>query len=126
MARRLATPLTAYVIAVVTVLLLAASIPLAHIAKVSSTDSGLLFALVGFLVVGLILVRQRPQNPIGWAMLVSALLGGTTGVASPYAIAAYRLHPLVLQTYRLNDHTVGTLFHLRQSPFTPLPQGLQT
>ena len=42
MGRRLATPLTAYVIAVVTVLLLAASIPLAHVAKVSPTNGGFL------------------------------------------------------------------------------------
>jgi hypothetical protein len=90
MARRLATPLTAYVIAAVALPLLAATVPLAHIAKTS--DQGFLVGLVSFLVVGLILVRQRPQNPIGWTMLVSALLGGTTGVAGSYEVAAYNLH----------------------------------
>ncbi len=85
--------MTAYVLVAVTVLLYAATIPLAHVAKLSSTVGGVfMVVLLGFLVVGLILVRQRPRNPIGWAMLVSALFGGTTAVAGPYAIAAYRLH----------------------------------
>jgi hypothetical protein len=93
MVRRLATPLTAYVLVTVTVLLYAATIPLAHLAKLSSTVGGaFMLVLAGFLVVGLILVRQRPQNPIGWAMLVAALLGGMTAAAGPYAVAAYRLH----------------------------------
>jgi hypothetical protein len=75
------------------VLLYAATIPLAKTAKLTSTvGGGLLLVLVGFLGVSVILVRQRPENPIGWAMLVTALLGGVTADAGPYAIAAYRLH----------------------------------
>lgn len=35
--------------------------------------------------------------------------------------AAYRLHPLVKQTYALNDSKSGTLFHFRP-PFSPLPE----
>jgi MFS family permease len=93
MARRLTSPLTAYVLAAVTVVLFAGVIPLSHVAKLqSSVGEGLMLVLVGFLVVGLILVRQRPQNPIGWVMLVAALLGGVTGDAGSYAVAAYRLH----------------------------------
>jgi hypothetical protein len=75
------------------VLLYAATIPLAKTAKLTSTvGGGLLLVLVGFLGVSVILVRLRPENPIGWAMLVTALLGGVTADAGPYAIAAYRLH----------------------------------
>jgi hypothetical protein len=77
----------------VTVLLFVATIPLARKANLSSgVGLGFGFVLVGFLVVGLILVRQRPRNPIGWSMLVAALFGGMTGVAGPYAVASYRLH----------------------------------
>ncbi|HEY2354952.1 MAG TPA: hypothetical protein VGH79_08670 [Gaiellaceae bacterium] len=93
MVRRLATPRTAYVLVAITVVLYAGVIPLSHLARLHSTvGAGLIVVLVGFLVVGLILVRQRPLNPIGWTMLVSALLGGVTGDAGPYAVAAYRLH----------------------------------
>jgi MFS family permease len=93
MARRLATPRTAYVLVAITVVLFAGVIPLSRLANLHSTvGAGLLLVLVAFLVVGLILVRQRPQNPIGWAMLVAALLGGVTGDAGPYAVAAYNLH----------------------------------
>jgi hypothetical protein len=93
MGRRLATPRTAYVLVAVTVVLYAGVIPLSHVAKLHSTvGAGLLLVLVGFLVVGLILVRQRPLNPIGWVMLVAALFGGVTACAGPYAVAAYRLH----------------------------------
>jgi MFS family permease len=93
MGRRLASPLTAYVLVAITVVLYAGVIPLSHVAKLHSTvGGGLLLVLVAFLVVGLILVRQRPQNPIGWVMLIAALLGGVTGDAGPYAVAAYRLH----------------------------------
>jgi hypothetical protein len=93
MPRRLATRRTAYTLVGITAVLYAAVIPLSRLAKLhSSAGAGLVLVLVGFLVVGLILVQQRPRNPIGWVMLVAALLGGVSAVASPYAIAAYRLH----------------------------------
>ena len=93
MVRRLATRTTAYLIAAVTVLLMAGAAPLSKVAKHSSNaGAGFLLVLVGFLVVGLILVRQRPQNPIGWTMLLAAFFGGITADAGSYAIAAYRVH----------------------------------
>jgi MFS family permease len=93
MARRLATPVTAYAMAAVAVVLYAGAIPLTHIAKLHSTvGAGLMLVLVSFLVVGLILVRQRPLNPIGWTMLIAAVLGGLTAAAGPYAVASYNLH----------------------------------
>jgi hypothetical protein len=92
-ADRLKTPRAALVLVAVTVLLYAAVIPLAHVARLSSLVGGaFMLVLVGFVVVGLILVRTRPRNPIGWAMLGAALLGGVTADAGPYAVAAYRLH----------------------------------
>jgi hypothetical protein len=91
--RRLATPQAAVALAMATVLLMVGTVPLAKKAKLSSgVGAGFLLVLVGFLVVGVILVRQRPRNPIGWVMLTAAFFGGLTGVAGPYAVAAYRLH----------------------------------
>jgi hypothetical protein len=90
---RLRTPRAALVLVAVTVLLYAAVVPLARVARLSSTVGGaFMLVVVGFLVVGLILVRTRPRNPIGWTMLGAALLGGVTADAGPYAVAAYRLH----------------------------------
>jgi hypothetical protein len=92
MAGKLATRRTAYVLAGITVVLFAGAVPLSQLAKLhSGVGTGLVVNLVGFLGVGLILVRQRPLNPIGWTMLVAALLGGVTACAGPYAVAAYRL-----------------------------------
>ncbi len=90
---RLKTPRIALVLVGLTVLLLFATIPLAKKAKLSSgVGAGFLVVLIGFIVVGLILVRTRPRNPIGWLMLVAAFFGSTTAVAGPYAILAYRRH----------------------------------
>ncbi len=36
-----------------------------------------------------------------------------------FSVACYRLHSLVLEEYRLNERTEGTLFHFRR-PFSPL------
>jgi hypothetical protein len=77
----------------VTVMLFAAAPPLSNKAKLSSgVGTGYFLVLVGFLVVGLILVRKRPRNPIGWVMLVAAFFGGITSDAGAYVVAAYRLH----------------------------------
>ncbi|HMI82148.1 MAG TPA: ferritin-like domain-containing protein [Solirubrobacterales bacterium] len=40
-----------------------------------------------------------------------------------FSVASYRLHSLVLEGYRLNEKTEGTLFHFRR-PFAPLPPEL--
>jgi MFS family permease len=87
------TPRAAIVLAAVTVVLFAAAPPLAYKAKLSSgVGDGYFLVLIGFLVVGLILVRNRPRNPIGWAMLLGAVFGGLTADAGAYAVASYRLH----------------------------------
>ena len=91
------TPRTAVAITAVTVLLYGATFPLARMARLSSgVGAAFMVVLVGFIVVGLILVRTRPRNPIGWSMLGAALLGGVTAAAGPYAVAAYRLHDHLL------------------------------
>jgi MFS family permease len=90
---RLRTPPGALALVAITVLLLAGTVPLARKAKLSSdVGAGYLLVLVGFLVVGLMLVRTRPRNPIGWSMLAAAFFGSVTSDAGAYAVAAYRLH----------------------------------
>ena len=90
---RIRTPRVALVLVAITVLLYAATFPLAKMAKLSSLVGGaFMIVLFGFVGVGLILVRTRPRNPIGWSMLGASLLGGVTAAAGPYAVAAYRLH----------------------------------
>jgi hypothetical protein len=90
---RLATPRLALALVAVTVLFLLGTIPLAQRAKLSSgVGGGFIVVVIGFVVVGVILVRTRPRNPIGWLMLIAALFGSTTAVAGPYAVLAYRLH----------------------------------
>jgi hypothetical protein len=80
-------------LAAVTVLLLAGTVPLAETASMSSAVGvGFVLVLVAFLVVGVVLARTRPRNPIGWVMLAGAFFGGVTSVAGPYAVDAYRLH----------------------------------
>jgi MFS family permease len=91
--RRLGTPWPALVLAALTVALLIASGPISKLAKLSSgVGIGFVIVLVGFLVVGMILVRNRPRNPIGWAMLLGAFFSAITSVAGAYAVASYRLH----------------------------------
>jgi MFS family permease len=86
-------PWPALVLAAATVALFIATGPISRLAKLSSTVGlGFVVVLVGFLAVSLILVRNRPRNPIGWAMLLAAFFGGLTSVAGSYAVAAYRLH----------------------------------
>ncbi len=86
-------PWPALVLAALTVALMIASGPISRLARLSSgVGIGFVIVLVGFLPVGLILVRNRPRNPIGWAMLLGAFFGSVTAVAGAYAVAAYRLH----------------------------------
>jgi len=86
-------PWPAVVLATLTVALLIASGPISKLAKLSSgIGIGFVIVLVGFLPVGLILVRNRPRNPIGWAMLLGAFFGSVTSIAGAYAVASYRLH----------------------------------
>jgi hypothetical protein len=78
---------------VVTVLLLAGTVPLAETAgRGSVVGAGFVVVLVAFLIVGAMLVRTRPGNAIAWSMLAAAFFGGLTIVSGVYAVDAYRLH----------------------------------
>jgi hypothetical protein len=83
----------AVALAAVTLLLMVGTIPFADQAHMSSTaGAGFVLVLPAFIAVGLVLVRTRPGNPIGWSMLAAGFFGGLTSFGGPYAVDHYRLH----------------------------------
>jgi hypothetical protein len=84
---------SAIVLAAVTLALLIITVPLANSAGMhSAVGLGFVLTLIAFVVVGVVLTRTRPRNPIGWTMLAGALFGAMTAVAGPYVVDTYRLH----------------------------------
>jgi hypothetical protein len=82
---RLASPITALAVGVLTLLLAVASVPLAvldHQFSVSNTVAPAVFALM-FTFVGVVIARRQPRNPIGWLLvaIALALVGGTALLA---------------------------------------------
>jgi hypothetical protein len=94
---RWATPRTALVAATVMLLFLAAAVPLSLLTH--NLSQSVPFLPAG--VVGVILARQRPRNPIGWVFVALALTVFVTADASQYAMLAYRLHHPGLPLARL-------------------------
>jgi hypothetical protein len=95
---RLASRQTATVVGVATLLLYVAGVPLAI--ATSHQLSGVLavfavFALlVPFGVVGLLIGRRQPTNPIGWIMLAVPAAITVSADASSYSVFAFRMgHP---------------------------------
>jgi hypothetical protein len=94
---RWATPRTALLIGVGMLLFLAAAVPLSVLTHNLSEDIPFLPAAI----IGVILARQRPRNPIGWAFLALAAIVFVTGDSAQYAVLAYRLHHPGLPLARL-------------------------
>jgi hypothetical protein len=92
---RIATPTTALALAVVALVLALAAVALSALThKFSSGDGGAVIVIVlpGFGLVGLLLARRAPTNPIGWCMLGAAAFLAVDGVASTYSVLDFRLH----------------------------------
>jgi hypothetical protein len=90
--RSLATARTALVLGSVTLVLFAAAPPLAVLAH-ALTFSNLFVGLVlgvPFGIVGTLLARRVPQNPVGWLLLASAFSGALASDAGFYALLRYR------------------------------------
>lgn len=86
---RWATPGVATVVLVVTLLLWLGGFPLAVKAKQPLVNQDILmlpFALVGFVV-----ARKQPRNPIGWIMLLLAPTFMLSSDAGMYSVMIYRL-----------------------------------
>jgi hypothetical protein len=88
---RLASPTTAAVLAAVTVLLMAADVPLrSQIQSLSLSSAWALAFVVPFTLVGTVVARREPRNPMGWLLLAVSLVAGLSGVASDYAVFVYQ------------------------------------
>lgn len=91
---RLASPWSAALLGGLVVGLTAAATTLTVLTRdVALVNDGMGFILVLVVTcVGAVLARHRPENPIGWLMLGSALLLIITSDARLYAVLAYHLH----------------------------------
>jgi hypothetical protein len=96
-AARWVTPRTALVLGLILVVLLVAAIPLSLLTHSLSQSVPFLPAAI----VGVILARQRPRNPIGWVFVALALSMFATGDSAQYAVLVYRLHHPALPLGRL-------------------------
>ncbi len=93
---RLASPATALVLGGLTLALLAAEFPfaaLAHLNVDANTGGPQWWVFTPFGVVGFVVARRKPGNPLGWCLLGMAVTGALSGAGSLYAIAAYRVRP---------------------------------
>ncbi len=91
--RSLATARTALLFGTATLVLFAAAPPLAVLAH-ALTFSNLFIGLVlgvPFAVVGTLLARRLPGNPVGWLLLATGFSGALCSDAGFYALLGYRL-----------------------------------
>ncbi len=93
LALRLATPRTAVALAVLTAVLTAAAVVLTVLDhNFQAGDGGSAFLIPAFGLVGLVVARRQPKNPIGWCMLGCAVFLSIDDTASSYSVLDYHLH----------------------------------
>jgi hypothetical protein len=91
---RLRSSVIALVLGALVLVLVAADVPLAGLARQSLNSSGgasPVWFSAAFGVVGLVVAWRRPGNPLGWLFLAGAILNALSQDASFYAVADYRL-----------------------------------
>jgi hypothetical protein len=98
---RLASPNIATVVGVATLLLWVAGVALAIAVHQLGGDLEEFPLLVPFGVIGLLIARRQPTNPIGWIMLGVAGAYTVSTDASSYAVLAYRMGHTGLPLARL-------------------------
>jgi len=96
---RLASPTTAVVLGLLSLLVVAANYALQALShEFSSSASGLADAatlvtyVLAFTAVGVVVVRRQPRNPIGWMLIGVALAVPAGNDGSTYAYLDYTLH----------------------------------
>jgi uncharacterized membrane protein len=86
---RWATPGSAVVVGVVTLVLLVVGVPLSEMAKQGPVNQDIL--MLPFAIVGFIVARKQPRNPIGWVMLALAPIFELSADAGMYSVMIYHL-----------------------------------
>jgi hypothetical protein len=90
---RLASPTMALVLGLLTLLLEVVDVPLeAQIHTLSFGNYGFeLVFVLPFTLVGAVVARREPHNPMGWLLLAVSLVEVLTSVASDYAVFVYHV-----------------------------------
>jgi uncharacterized membrane protein len=86
---RWASPGSAIVVGVVTLVLLVIGVPLSELAKQGPVNQDIL--MLPFAIVGFIVARKQPRNPIGWIMLALAPIFELSADAGMYSVYVYHL-----------------------------------
>jgi hypothetical protein len=90
---RIATPGLALALGLVVLVVTLAGIAITAIDHSANAGGGGTVLLVpGFGVVGAIIARRQPRNPIGWTMLCAAVFLAFSTVGSAYSVLDYRQH----------------------------------
>lgn len=93
MGRRLATPRNALLLALLALGLFAAAVVfsiLNHTGR--GGDNAVALLIPGFGLIGLVVARRQPQNPIGWCLLGAATFLALDAAVSSYSVLDYRHH----------------------------------
>ena len=89
---RLAPPVIATVLGIAVLVLAAALVPLAILARQNpDTNGGQALLVLPFAVVGFLVALRRPGNPLGWLLLTVAICFLLSNDSGFYAAAVYRL-----------------------------------
>jgi hypothetical protein len=89
---RMAAPVVAaWLLGVLTILLCAASVPLAFAAREAGSDIAVFAIVLALAPVGFVVARRQPGNPLGWMFLALGALVALGTAAGAYAVLSYRL-----------------------------------
>jgi uncharacterized membrane protein YtjA (UPF0391 family) len=88
-------PVAAWSLVVLIIVLTAADMPLGFATRWAGSGAGVnlvvFLILLPVVLVGFVVARRQPGNPMGWMLLALALLGVLSGVGSDYAWYSYQL-----------------------------------
>jgi len=81
----------AWSLGVLIVLFCAALVPLAVAAREAESDIAVVIITMSLALVGIVVARRQPGNPLGWMFLALAALAALGNCAGAYAVLSYRL-----------------------------------
>jgi hypothetical protein len=89
---RLASPVTAAVLGVVSLALAVLYVPLAWPARDVADGWQVLLGFLAFALPGVVVARRQPGNPIGWLLIGLGLYAGVITDVGRYAVLDYHFH----------------------------------